>query len=44
VWTSDSGDNSVSEFIGIAAPAVMPLAAHTNQYWNQGDKRRINDS
>jgi len=28
VWTANAGDNSVSEIIGIAAPAVMPLAAN----------------
>jgi streptogramin lyase len=27
VWTANAGDNSVSEFVGLAAPAVMPLAA-----------------
>jgi streptogramin lyase len=27
VWTANLGDNSVSEFVGIAAPATTPLAA-----------------
>jgi streptogramin lyase len=27
VWTANRGDNSVSEFVGIAVPTVMPLAA-----------------
>jgi len=27
IWTANAGDNSVSEFIGIAAPATVPLAA-----------------
>jgi sugar lactone lactonase YvrE len=28
IWTANTGDNSVSEFIGIAAPASLPLAAN----------------
>jgi len=28
VWTANAGDNSISEFVGIAAPATMPLAAN----------------
>jgi streptogramin lyase len=27
VWTANSGDNSISEFIGVAMPQIMPLAA-----------------
>lgn len=27
VWTANSGDNTVSEFIGLTSPAVTPLAA-----------------
>jgi streptogramin lyase len=27
VWTANSGDNTVSEFIGITAPVVTPIAA-----------------
>jgi streptogramin lyase len=28
VWTANSGDNSISVFIGLATPAVTPLAAN----------------
>ena len=28
IWTANSGDNSVAEFIGIAAPTLTPLAAN----------------
>jgi sugar lactone lactonase YvrE len=28
VWTANSGDDSVSEIVGLGTPAMMPLAAH----------------
>jgi streptogramin lyase len=28
VWTANSGDNSVSEIVGVAAPTLTPIAAH----------------
>jgi hypothetical protein len=28
VWTANAGDNSVSEFVGIATPVAMPLAVN----------------
>ena len=30
VWTANSGDNSVSIFVGLAAPTTTPLVARTN--------------
>jgi len=30
VWTADSGDNSVSIFVGLAAPTTTPLVTRTN--------------
>jgi len=27
VWTANSGDNSVSKYVGLASPAVTPIAA-----------------
>ena len=28
IWTANSGDNSVSEFVGLASPVIVPLAAN----------------
>jgi DNA-binding beta-propeller fold protein YncE len=28
VWTANAGDNTVSEFVGLAAPATVPLSAN----------------
>ena len=28
IWTANTGDNSVSVFVGLAAPVVTPLAAN----------------
>jgi DNA-binding beta-propeller fold protein YncE len=27
IWTANAGDNSISKFIGIAAPVAVPLAS-----------------